>query len=132
MAAILVVEDEADLREIIVEELEDAGHTITQACDGEEGLASVLEQRPDLVLSDVTMPKMNGHELLQALREKNSSYRDLPFVYLSALAEKNDVLAGLDLGADDYVTKPIDFDKLLEKVEMRLRQVQQIEIKNGR
>ncbi len=129
MAEILVVEDEEDLREVIAEELEDAGYVIRTARNGEEGLTAILEQRPDLVLSDITMPKMNGHELLQELRDKHPTCRDIPFVYLSALADKQDVMAGLNLGADDYITKPIDFDLLLMKVQTRLRQVEKIETK---
>ncbi len=122
MAIVLCIEDEAHLREIIVEELEDEGYDVLEANNGREGLDMILRHRPDMVVSDITMPQMNGHELLLELRENHPKFAELPFIFLSALADKSQVIEGLELGADDYLTKPIDYDMLLVKVKAGLRQ----------
>ncbi len=122
MSTVLCIEDEAHLRQIIVEELEDEGYNVLQAGDGREGLKMILKHSPDMVVSDITMPNMNGHELLVELRARHPEYAEMPFVFLSALAEKEQVMEGLELGADDYLSKPIDYDMLLVKVKSGLRQ----------
>ena len=123
MTTILCIEDEAELRENIAEELQDAGYHVEEACDGREGLEMILKHQPDLVISDITMPRMNGHELLQEIREKHKKLSDMPFIFLSALADREDVRTGLKLGADDFLTKPIDLEVLVDRVFTRLRQV---------
>lgn len=123
MATILCIEDEDMIRQDIVEELTDAGHDVMQASDGSEGLKLLLSKMPDLVLCDISMPVMDGHTLLTELRESYPEHDDLPFVFLSALADRDDVIAGKKLGADDYLTKPIDFEMLHATIESRLRQV---------
>lgn len=123
MARILCVEDEDFIREDIVEELEEAGHEVLQADSGADGLRTILSNTLDLVLCDITMPVMDGHALLTELRRNHPAYDDLPFVFLSALGDRKDVIAGKRLGADDYLTKPIDFEMLHATVETRLRQV---------
>lgn len=123
MSKILCIEDEDALREDIVEELRDAGYRTIEAPDGQAGFAMILEQRPDLVLCDVNMPHMNGYELLTALRDAHPEFDDTPFVFLSALADRKDIIAGKKLGADDYLTKPVDFELLQVTVESRLRQI---------
>ena len=127
MTKILCIEDEAPLREDIVEELRDAGYETIEATNGRDGLDAIVEHAPDLVLCDVAMPVMDGHALVTTLREKYSLYADLPFIFLSALADRTDVIAGKKLGADDYLTKPIDFELLLATVEARLRQVSRMQ-----
>lgn len=122
MASILCVEDEADLREDIVEELEDSGYKVFQASNGREGLEMILKHGPDMVLSDITMPEMNGHEMLVELRKNHPAHSDVPLVFLSALSDRNEVIDGIKLGADDYLVKPIDYPILLAKVEATLRQ----------
>ena len=122
MSSILCIEDEVDIREVIAEELEMEGYEVFQAGDGVDGLKMILEKRPDLVLSDVTMPKMNGLELLAELRLKHAALAEMPFFLLSALADRESILKGIRLGADDYLTKPIDFDMLRAKIEAGLRQ----------
>ncbi len=122
MAIVLCIEDETHLREIIVEELEDEGYDVLEANNGREGLDMILHHHPDMVVSDITMPLMNGHELLLELRENHPKFAELPFIFLSALADKSQVIEGLELGADDYLTKPIDYDMLLVKVKAGLRQ----------
>ncbi len=123
MTKILCIEDEAVLREDIVEELADAGYEVVQAANGRSGHTAILEHSPDLVLCDVNMPDMSGFELLTTLRENHTEHDDVPFIFLSALADRKDVIAGKRLGADDYLTKPVDFEMLLVTVESRLRQV---------
>ncbi|MFQ5617791.1 MAG: response regulator [Rhodospirillales bacterium] len=134
MATILIlcVEDEADIRGDITEELRDTGYETVEAANGREGLQAIAEHKPDLVLCDITMPEMNGYELLTALREKHPEFEDLPFVFLSALADRKDIIAGRQLGADDYVTKPVDFEMLLATVESRLRQVARMQARKQR
>lgn len=119
---VLCIDDEHDLRQDIVEELQDAGYNVFEAANGQEGLQIILNDEPDLVVSDITMPLMNGYELLTELRTKHPKYDEMPFIFLSALADKDNVLKGIKAGSDDYITKPIDFDLLLAKVESRLRQ----------
>ena len=134
MATILIlcVEDEADIRGDIAEELREAGYETVEAANGREGLEAMAEHKPDLVLCDITMPEMNGYEMLTALRDNHPELADLPFVFLSALADRKDIIAGRQLGADDYVTKPVDFGMLLAMVESRLRQVTRMQTRKQR
>lgn len=126
MSKILCIEDEEALRQDILEELSDAGYKVFEAENGAEGLKAIVAHDPDLVLCDVTMPIMDGHTLLTELRDNYPEHADLPFVFLTALAEREDVIAGKKLGADDYLTKPIDFEMLLATVESRLSQIDRI------
>lgn len=122
MKKILCIEDERFLREDIVEEMADAGYQVIQACDGREGLEMIVEHKPDLVVSDISMPNMSGSELVVRLRSDFPQFADMPVIFLSALADRNDVLDGVRMGADDYLTKPIDYEMLIAKVEASLRQ----------
>ncbi|MCA1975261.1 MAG: response regulator, partial [Caenispirillum sp.] len=127
MARILCVEDEAALRRILAEELRDAGFEVIEADDGLQALDLIAEMRPDMVLCDVTMPGLSGYDVLARLRERADDLADIPFVFLSALADRKDVIAGRQLGADDYLTKPIDLEMLLATVETRLARVRRLE-----
>jgi len=122
-ALILCVEDEEVLRRDIVEELCEAGYRVIEAATGEEALAQCLATRPDLVLCDISMPGMNGYDVLRELRQQPGQLVDIPFLFLSALADRQQVVEGKLLGADDYLTKPVDFDLLLATVHTRLRQI---------
>jgi len=130
MTTILCVEDVFELRKDIVEELEEAGYTVLQAGDGMEGLEMILEHKPDLVLCDVTMPKMNGLELLSEIRSTYPLFATMPIIILSALADRERVIDGLRGGADAYLTKPIDFELLLASVQSSLRQMDRIKQKD--
>ena len=121
MAKILVVEDEPDLRELIVENLEDEGHQTFEACNGQEGLDRLAEVTPDLILSDITMPVLNGYHFFRALRENHPEHAHTPFLFLTALSSRDDELKGLRLGADGYITKPIDFEILMARIDGVLR-----------
>lgn len=123
LARILCIEDEAAIRSIIVEELREAGHETLEAEDGEVGLTLIREQRPDLVLCDVSMPKLDGYQVLKRARALGPDFRLMPFLFLSAMAEPTQILEGRRMGADDYITKPIQFDELCAKVEMRLERM---------
>ncbi len=123
MALILIIEDEYDLRSGIAEGLRLAGFDVAEAEDGDEGYAAILSLEPDLVLCDITMPGMRGDALLVQLRRDHADLGRMPFLFLTALADRDSVLAGLELGADDYLTKPVDLDILIGIVRQRLDQV---------
>ncbi len=123
---ILCIEDEADIRQVIVDELNDHGYKTIEAADGKAGLEAIVQQGPDLVLCDITMPVMDGNALLKELRAKHPEHAELPFVFLSALADRDHILAGKQLGVDDYLTKPIDFELLIATIQARLNQVQRM------
>ena len=112
MAKIVVVEDEKDLREMIAEELVEEGHEVMTASDGSQGIEQIRRFRPDIVLADINMPHMNGFEMRKALMQRNPELAKKPFIFVSALSENSNIAEGLHLGADHYVTKPIDFDSL--------------------
>jgi len=127
MAKIVCVEDEPEIREDIVEILELAGHTVYPAENGQSGLEVILRERPDLVISDITMPVLDGLGLLAAIRSQHPEFADMPFVFLSALADRRDQIAGHELGADEYLTKPVDFEMMNAVIKAKLRQVQRMQ-----
>ncbi|MDH3663090.1 MAG: response regulator [Alphaproteobacteria bacterium] len=116
MAKIIVIEDESELRELLVEELEDAGHLMLEACDGVEGLAAIKAENPDVIISDVGMPRMDGYQLRQRL-QNCSRFNGTPFLFLSAFAFQQAMDKGISVGADDYLTKPVDVDALLSWID---------------
>jgi DNA-binding response OmpR family regulator len=117
---ILCIEDDRESAALIAEELADRGYEVIVAHDGREGFAAILKHPPDLVLSDISMPVMSGFELLERLTSLAPRFSSMPFVFLTALADRNDELKGRQLGADDYVTKPIDFEVLDTIITARL------------
>ncbi|MDF3839815.1 response regulator transcription factor [Cupriavidus basilensis] len=120
---ILCIEDDPETADLIAEELIERGFAVSVAHDGEQGFAAILRDAPDLVLCDVSMPVMTGFELLEKLVSLAPRFADMPFVFLTALAQREAELKGRRLGADDYVTKPVDFDILTSIVEARLARV---------
>ncbi|MDP4266832.1 MAG: response regulator [Bacteroidota bacterium] len=119
MRKILIIEDDLPLRESIKEVLEMEGYKVVSADNGEEGLKIVTLDIYDLIICDITMPKMDGYEVYRLIKE-NPLTTNIPFVFLTAKAEKEDIRMGLQLGADDYITKPFDFDELLTTVARRI------------
>jgi DNA-binding response OmpR family regulator len=115
MAHILVAEDERDIRELITFTLQFAGHTITQARNGEEALALAQDHTPDLIMTDVRMPKLTGYEVIRALKEIET-VRHIPVIILSAKGQDEEVEAGKDAGAADYILKPFAPDELTQRV----------------
>jgi DNA-binding response OmpR family regulator len=117
---ILCIEDDRETAALIAEELVDRGYAVTVAHDGREGLGAILKTMPDLVLSDISMPSMSGFELLEQLVALAPRFSRMPFVFLTALTDRDNEMKGRQLGADDYVTKPIDFDLLATIIAARL------------
>ncbi len=116
MSKILCIDDEVDLREDIVEEIELAGYVVLQAADGCEGLDMILKHEPDLVVCDITMPRLDGLSLLKEVRGNHPKYANIPFLFLSALDNQSDVIDSVSGGSDHYLTKPIDFELLISKI----------------
>jgi len=126
MEKILIIDDESDLREEIRDILTIEGYKVILAKNGNEGLDLALSHKPDLILCDLMMPGMDGNKLLEKLRsDSNASLTQ--FVFLTALADKEDIRKGMELGADDYLTKPFTRDELLKTIQMRLKKVIAIE-----
>ena len=118
-AAVLVVDDEQQMSKVVGRVLTAAGCDVTYAADGEEALNRLREALPDLVISDVNMPRMNGLELLTRIRAQATT-RALPVIFLSARGETEDIVAGMGLGADDYVIKPFAMSELLARVRAKV------------
>lgn len=117
---ILCIEDDRDTAGLIAEELADRGFEVSVVYGGQEGLMAIMRARPDLILCDISMPAMTGFEVLERLNQIAPSLGRIPFVFLTALADRETELKGRQLGADDYVTKPIDFDRLLFIINARI------------
>jgi DNA-binding response OmpR family regulator len=110
---ILVIEDDREAANLFAEELTDRGYDVSVAYNGLEGYSAILEITPDLVLSDLIMPVMSGFDVLERLTTTAAPcFRDTPFVFLTGLSDRDIQLKARQLGADDLVTKPIDFDVL--------------------
>lgn len=119
MTKILVVEDEVSIRKGLSEILKLEGFEVLQAENGRAGSNLAKEYLPDLIISDILMPEMNGHQLLEEL-SLNDKTRDIPFVFISALADRDDFRKGMNSGADDYLTKPFSRAELLKAITSRL------------
>lgn len=119
MNSILVIEDHPEMRRNIATILEMENYVVYSCSDGRAGVNLARAQRPDIVLCDVMMPGMDGHEVLRQLRADPAT-ASLPFIFLTAKGEKPDVRAGMNLGADDYLTKPVSASDLLATIETRL------------
>ncbi|WP_159476820.1 response regulator [Dyadobacter sp. 3J3] len=117
--SILVIEDSKDIRESTAEILEFSGYTVLQASNGKKGVEMATNQRPDLILCDIMMPELDGYGVLYLL-SKNPDTDSIPFIFLSAKAERIDFRKGMEMGADDYLTKPFDDIELLSAIESRL------------
>jgi DNA-binding response OmpR family regulator len=120
---ILCVEDDRDTASLICEDLSDRGFDVTVAYNGRDGLASILKEPPDLVLSDVGMPGMSGFELLERLTSMAPRFECIPFVFLTAFGDRHSELRGWQLGADDYLSKPVDYEVLAARISARLERV---------
>ena len=114
----LIVEDEKNIVDILRFNLQREGYTTCEAYDGEEGLAKALSQNPDLILLDVMLPKMNGFDVCRALRDKGDN---VPVIILTAREEEADKVLGLEIGADDYITKPFSMRELIARVGANIR-----------
>jgi DNA-binding response OmpR family regulator len=123
---ILLVEDDAEFSSLTRTWLQKSGYEVFTAGDGVEGMRRVYSSRPNLVLLDVNIPKMDGWEVCQHIREMS----DIPVLMLTVNDRKADRLKGFTLGADDYITKPVDFDELIARVQAVLRRSDSAEQEN--
>lgn len=127
---ILVIDDFEPLLEEIYEFLSFEGFDTYSAKNGSEGVQMALQHKPDLIICDIEMPKMNGFEVYKTL-EKIPAISSVPFIFLTARAQADDFRAGLSVGADDYITKPLDLDNLLSSISKRLNKHDQIKQKQS-
>ncbi len=118
METILIVEDDPTMLRGLKDNFEYKGYTVVTADDGEKGLDTALNIGPDLILLDIMLPKINGYEICRLVRKEEI---DVPIIMLTAKGEESDIVLGLNLGADDYVTKPFSIRELLARVEAFLR-----------
>jgi len=117
---ILCVDDDREIAALIADDLTNRGFNVVTAYDGHEGFVAILKLMPDLVLCDISMPIMSGFEVLERLNALAPRLGHIPFVFLTALTDRENELHARRLGADDYVTKPIDFDMLEMVINARL------------
>ncbi|MFT6856026.1 MAG: CRP-like cAMP-binding protein [Cyclobacteriaceae bacterium] len=122
---ILIIEDQLEVRENIEELLELSNYEPITAENGKVGIKKALEVKPDLILCDIMMPEMDGYEVLYLLG-KNPDVANIPFIFLTAKSEQTDFRKGMNLGADDYITKPFEEIELLNAVERRLNKYEQL------
>ncbi|MBI3359758.1 MAG: response regulator [Chloroflexi bacterium] len=115
MAKILIAEDERDIRDLIAFTLRYSGHEVVQANNGEEAVNLALQEKPDLVLMDVRMPRMTGYEACRVIKA-NDEIKHIPVVFLSAKGQEAEVQTGLEVGATDYILKPFAPDQLAKRV----------------
>src|SRR5579875_1176862 len=120
MSKILVIEDNDEVRENTAEILMLSDYEVITAANGKEGVEVALAQLPDLIVCDIMMPVLDGYGVLHLL-SKHKETATIPFIFLTAKAEKVDLRKGMEMGADDYLTKPFDGIELLNAVEVRLK-----------
>ena len=120
MRSILVIDDNKDIRENTAEILELAGYKTFSSENGKKGVEIALKEKPDLIVCDIMMPELDGYGVLHLLR-KNPETQNIPFIFLTAKTERSDFRKGMEMGADDYVTKPFEGIELLNAIEIRLK-----------
>ncbi|MEZ4590415.1 MAG: hybrid sensor histidine kinase/response regulator [Chloroflexota bacterium] len=119
MTKILVIEDEIELREAVADWLQFEDFTVFQAGNGRNGIAVAVQELPDIIISDVMMPELDGYQVLQEMRARPET-AVIPFIFLTALADRRELRHGMEMGADDYLTKPFTRDELLNAIHSRL------------
>ncbi len=133
---VLCVEDEHEIRDTIAEILRDEGFEVIEAVNGREGFERFLEHKPNVIVSDIMMPEVDGYGLLKLVRESRDKNNNVPFIFLSALGQKENIVKGVNLSANDYLIKPIDFEILIAKVRekassaLKLQKAHDMGIKN--
>jgi len=124
METVLIVEDDPTMLRALKDNFEFHGYKTLAAEDGEEGLNTALNAKPDLIVLDIMLPKINGYEVCRLIRREKLA---MPIVMLTAKGEESDIVLGLNLGADDYVTKPFSIKELLARAEALLRRTRKTE-----
>lgn len=119
---ILVIEDEKNVLEDLKILMEEEGYTVFAESTGKEGISTAREQLPDLIICDIMMREVNGYDVLKAM-SKDEKTKSIPFVFLTAKVERQDIRLGMELGADDYLLKPYKADELLNAVEARIKRI---------
>lgn len=127
METVLIIEDDSTMLRGLKDNFEYSGYNVMTAADGEAGLNAALDTKPDLIILDIMLPKINGYEICRLIRKENL---DTPVIMLTAKGEESDIILGLNLGADDYVTKPFSIKELLARVAAFLRRKKQQEQNN--
>src|SRR5471030_1867380 len=117
---VLIIEDNNDIRDNVVEILELAGYEVFDANNGKTGVELATKNLPDIILCDIMMPELDGYGVLYLLNKKTETAA-IPFIFLTAKAERVDLRKGMEMGADDYLTKPFDDMELLNAIESRLK-----------
>ena len=120
---ILIVEDEKNIVDILAFNLSREGYETLEAYDGEAGLQLALKENPDLILLDLMLPKMDGFDVCREVRKSN---RSTPIIMLTAREEESDKVFGLELGADDYITKPFSMRELLARIKVNIRRTEML------
>ena len=124
MRTVLIIEDDTTMLRGLKDNFEFKGYRVITAVDGEEGLNAALDKKPDLIILDIMLPKINGYEICRLIRQENLN---MPIIMLTAKGEESDIVLGLNLGADDYVTKPFSIKELLARAVAFLRRSRQAE-----
>src|SRR5665213_2331746 len=122
MNSILVIDDNTDIRENTAEILELAGYKVFTADNGKKGVETAISEKPDIIICDIMMPELDGYGVLHLVRN-NPDTEYVPFIFLTAKTERSDFRKGMEMGADDYITKPFDDIELLSAVEARFKKV---------
>src|SRR5215203_4466871 len=125
---ILVIDDNNDLRENTAEILDLAGYKTLQAVNGKQGVDIAVREKPSLIVCDIMMPELDGYGVLHLLK-KNASTSNIPFIFLTAKTERGDFRKGMEMGADDYITKPFEDIELLNAIEVRLKKAAVLDTK---
>lgn len=128
-STILIVDDERDILDLIEYNLKKEGFVVVTAEDGEEGIEKARQVKPDLVLLDIMMPKMDGLEVIDMMRQ-DANLKDIPVIFLTARSDEKTEVKGLDRGADDFLTKPISTTKLVSRIKAVLRRYLEDEADN--
>jgi len=126
METVLIIEDDSTMLRGLKDNFEYSGYNVITAADGEAGLNAALNAKPDLIILDIMLPKINGYEICRLIRQQDL---DMPIIMLTAKGQESDIVLGLNLGADDYVTKPFSIKELLARSAAFLRRRSQAEVK---
>ena len=123
MKKILLIEDNKDIRDNTSEILELSSYKVIIADDGKNGVEKAIKYAPDLIICDIMLPMLDGYGVIHAI-QRNDAIKNIPFIFLTAKTEREDFRKGMDLGADDYITKPFEATELLRAVDSRLKKIQ--------